>query len=143
VAHASDNYHEHRFDPGGVRYAAALQRALERASLAGDEVRLVAGSATGTDLDVCEEAALAAVFPAGTPVVAMKALTGECEAASALMNVAAPLLLSDSGPAGLPAFRLGSLGGDLVVAADPARYAVATSASFGGTYGAVVLERET
>jgi len=143
VAHASDNYHEHRFDPGGARYAAALRRALRRASLPGDEVGLVAGSATGTDLDVCEEAALAAVFPAGTPVVAMKALTGECEAASGLMNVAAPLLLSDSRQAGLPAFPLGSLGGDVVFAADPAHHAVATSASFGGTYGAVVLERET
>jgi 3-oxoacyl-[acyl-carrier-protein] synthase II len=143
VAHASDNYHEHRFDPGGTRYAAALRCALRRAALTGDDVPLVVGSATGTDLDVCEEAALAAVFAVRTPVVVMKTLTGECEAASGLANVAAPLLLSDSRRTGLPAFSLGGLGRDAMLASDAPRYAVATSASFGGTYGAVVLERET
>ncbi|HEX6470708.1 MAG TPA: beta-ketoacyl-[acyl-carrier-protein] synthase family protein [Streptosporangiaceae bacterium] len=141
LTHVSDNYHPHRFDPGGERYAAALRRTLERAALTGADVSLVAGSGTGTDLDAAEHAAFDAVFPAALPVVAVKLLTGECEAASGLLNVAAPLLLEPEGNPALPAIRLDGQAGEISrVSAAPPR-AIATSASFGGTFGAALIER--
>ncbi len=142
VAHVSDNYHPYRFDPGGRRYAAAVRLAMDRAALAGADIQVVAGSATGTDLDACEDAALEAVFAVGTPIAAMKMITGECESASGLINVAAPLFLKDTGDVGIPAFYLGNLGGPASRISKPVQRALATSVSFGSTYGAVVLERK-
>lgn len=142
IAHVSDNYHPHRFDPAGRRYAAAVRLAMDRAALSRADVQAVIGSAAGTDLDACEQSALEEVFTAGMPVVAMKMLTGECEAASGLINVAAPLLLTPGGNAGLPAFSLGSLGAGAARDGTAVRHALATSVSFGSTYGAVALERE-
>jgi 3-oxoacyl-[acyl-carrier-protein] synthase II len=141
LTHVSDNYHPHRFDPGGERYAAALRRTLERAALTGTDISLVAGSGRGTDLDAAEQAALEAVFPAALPVVAMKLLTGECEAASGLLNVAAPLLLEPQGNPALPAARLDRPGGEISGVSAPPPRAIATSASFGGTFGAALIER--
>jgi 3-oxoacyl-[acyl-carrier-protein] synthase II len=141
IAHRSDGYHQHRFDPGGTRYGAAIRGALARASVTAADIGLITGSATGTGLDRCEQAALAAVFPTGTPVTAMKAMTGECEAASGLVNVALPLLLRGTGTVQVPAFRLGDLGGDATPVRSPADCALATAVSFGGTFGAVVLDR--
>jgi 3-oxoacyl-[acyl-carrier-protein] synthase II len=142
VAHVSDNYHAHRFDPGGGRYATAVRRALDRASLHGTEISMIAGSAAGTDLDICENAAFNAVFPEGAPVAAMKTLTGECEAASGLLNVATPLLLENEKSIGIPAFRLGGHHSETEPIFAPSRHTVATSASFGSTFGAVVVERD-
>lgn len=144
VAHASDNYHPYRFDPSGKGFAAAMRRALRRASLPAPTIDLVAGSATGTDLDTCEEAALRAVFAPRTPVIALKAVTGECEAASGLVNVALPLLLDNAPLGNSVAIPAGSAYDD-PAARVPAqlRRVLATSVSFGGTYGAVVLEKES
>ena len=143
IAHRSDSYHQHRFDPGGARYAAAIRGVLERASVAATDIGLVTGSATGTDLDGCEQAALAAVFPGGMRVTAMKTMTGECEAASGLVNVAVPLLLRGTGTVQVPAFRLGDLGGQAAPVHAPMGRSLATALSFGGTFGAVVLDGGT
>jgi 3-oxoacyl-[acyl-carrier-protein] synthase II len=150
IAHASDNYHPYRFDPAGSRYAAAIRRAIERAGWRAADIGVIAGSAPGTDLDACEGAALRAVLAGGAlapsiPVTAMKLVTGECDAASGLVNVAAPLLLTQARLIGLPARSLGQLNGERPTAliSEPARRALATSVSFGSTYGVVAVERES
>jgi len=142
IAHASDNYDPRKFDPAGTRYAKALRCALARGEVSAADVGAAIGSAAGTDLDTCESAALSAVLPAGTPVVVMKAITGECEAASGLINVAAPLLLDSEQTVSLPAFRVSDPGPAASRISSPVRRALATSASFGSTYGAVAIERE-
>jgi 3-oxoacyl-[acyl-carrier-protein] synthase II len=147
ISHTSDNYHAYRFDGSGERYAAAMRTALDRAGVSPADIGVVSGCATGTDLDLAEAAALRRIFPPAATVIAPKSVTGESEAASGLVNVAIPLLASRLRSIRMPTFGVGEPeppGGGLDPGAwapvGPARYALATSASFGASFGAAVIE---
>jgi 3-oxoacyl-(acyl-carrier-protein) synthase len=124
-----------------------MATALARAGVSPAEIDVVSGCATGTDLDLAEAAALRRVFPPAATVIAPKSVTGESEAASGLVNVAIPLLAGRLRSILLPTFGVGGpepSGGVLDpgawAAVSPARYALATSASFGASFGAAVIE---
>ena len=143
IAHTADNFHPYRPDPTGARYADAVRIALERSATPSAAIGLASVSADGTDLDLAEAAAMSRILAPGTPVVAPAAATGGCHAASGLINIAYPLLASSGRPAPGPMFTVGELTWPCTWKPLPhADKFLATSASFGGTYGAAVLERE-
>jgi 3-oxoacyl-[acyl-carrier-protein] synthase II len=147
IAHTSDNYHPYRFDLGGERYAAAIRMALARAAMPAEDIDMVSGSATGTDFDLAETAAFRLALSAGTRIVTPKSVTAEGGAASGLLNVALPIIASRAGSILMPRFEVaGTTTGEAVPAAGAwapvgrPRRLVATSVSFGASFGAVVIE---
>jgi 3-oxoacyl-[acyl-carrier-protein] synthase II len=85
----------YRVDP--VAYQRTLRGALDRAGVAPEDVDFSLASAGGRDIDAFEAWAFNEVFGPGVTVSAPKSLTGECEAASALVNVAVGALAVSEG----------------------------------------------
>jgi 3-oxoacyl-[acyl-carrier-protein] synthase II len=125
------------FNPSGEEWTQAMKLAIERSDLRPTDIGFAAAAASGlVDFDAAEAKALANTFPAGVRVGTSKEITGECLAASGLINLLTCLLAlnrdeteSWSGP-------------DLSTrSADRPRAALANSASLGGNYVSVVVGR--
>lgn len=150
---ASDAHHMTRPDPEGRGLVRAIQAALERAGRTASDVGFVSAHGTGTTFnDAMEEAALAHVLGAlarTVPVNGIKGAIGHTlGAAGALEAVLSVLVLSRQvvpPTAGHAASRADSplavVSGRRLVPARPVTVALSTSAAFGGTNAALVLEK--
>lgn len=124
ICHSSRNEHQYRHDVGGGGLREALEAARTQSGWRTDAAGLLVGL-EGLD-DSLQAAHVTATRGLEGRRLHPKAHTGECEAASGLANVA----LAAAAVAG----RLSPL----VLETSPR--ALATSASFGGVYGAVALD---
>ena len=150
---ASDAHHMTRPDPEGRGLVRAIQAALERAGRTASDMGFVSAHGTGTTFnDAMEEAALAHVLGAlarTVPVNGIKGAIGHTlGAAGALEAVLSVLVLSRQlvpPTAGHAASRADSplavVSGRRLVPARPINVALSTSAAFGGTNAALVLEK--
>ncbi|MGE5717179.1 MAG: beta-ketoacyl-[acyl-carrier-protein] synthase family protein [Acidobacteriota bacterium] len=150
---ASDAHHMTRPDPEGRGLRRAIETALARASRAGCDVDFVSAHGTGTTFnDAMEEAALAHVLGAkarSVPVNGIKGAIGHTlGAAGALEAVLSTLVLAHqrvpptAGHAkSKPDSPLRVVSGAPLSPERPIEVALSTSAAFGGTNAALVLER--
>ncbi|MDL2717556.1 MAG: beta-ketoacyl-[acyl-carrier-protein] synthase family protein [Acidobacteriota bacterium] len=149
---ASDAQHMTRPDPEGRGLVRAIQAALAQAGRAAADVGFVSAHGTGTTFnDAMEEAALAHVLGAlarTVPVNGIKGAIGHTlGAAGALEAVLSVLVLTRQvvpPTAGHAAPRADSplavVSGRPLVPSRPVAVALSTSAAFGGTSAALVLE---
>lgn len=152
IAHTADTHHAWIADLTGDAYARSLRVALERAGITPEAVELICASGDGagaaasadvTRLGVAEAAALSRVFAGKTQVLAATAVTGSCGAASGLINVIYPVLAAAGPGISGPVRAVDALAGHWQWVQVPrARGFLAASASFGGTYGAVMIGRD-
>jgi 3-oxoacyl-[acyl-carrier-protein] synthase II len=149
---ASDGQHMTRPDPEGRGLVRAIEAALLRAGRTASDVGFVSAHGTGTTFnDAMEEAALAHVLGAlarSVPVNGIKGAIGHTlGAAGALEAILSVLVLARQlvpPTAGHAASRADSplaiVSGRRLVPVRPVVVALSTSAAFGGTNAALVLE---
>lgn len=113
----------------GATFVAAMRQALARAGCQPEQIRCVAGAATGAGpRDRAERDALREVLPRGTPVVAAAAHVGDLLGAASLASVVAGVL----------ALR-GQLPGTTGAARPDADRVLVNAAGAGGTVASLVL----
>ena len=123
-------------------YGRVIQRVLDQANLAADDIAYCVGSAAGTDIDIVEARAFAQHLKPGTPLSAPVAYTGDCEAASAAISVVCAALGVAYGETA--ALHVETPVPDLTLAPGarvngPAAHALVGVLEPGGDYGAIVL----
>src|SRR5450830_1752570 len=148
----SDAHHMTRPDPEGRGLVRAIEAALLRAGRTASDVGFVSAHGTGTTFnDAMEEAALAHVLGAlarTVPVNGIKGAIGHTLGAAGALEaiLSVPVLLRQLVPptAGHAASRADSplaiVSGRRLIPARPVTVALSTSAAFGGTNAALVLE---
>lgn len=86
-------------DPEGQTFVRAMTRALEHAGIAADQIDVVIAAANGgRNLDAGERLAIDRVLGPSRAVVPIKAITGECFGASAMLGVVAAVGLLGARP---------------------------------------------
>jgi len=142
IRHGSECVSGTKLDPTGTRWAEVVRDALAVTDVPADAVQFCAGWASGQAQDDVELAALSAVFTDDLLVAAPKAFTGNCMAASGLVNTAVAAMAVAGGREPLPSQRLGRLNGG-AHRSDPVDVttAVALDADYGANYTATVLTK--
>jgi 3-oxoacyl-[acyl-carrier-protein] synthase-1 len=150
---SSDGYHISAPDPAGEGARLAIAGALARACITASAVGYVNLHGTATKHnDVMEGRAMAAIFPAVTPMSSTKPLTGHALGAAGALEAAIcwlaladgerrlPPHLWDGAPdPEIPALRLAGCGER---ADSPLEYALSASFAFGGSNAALIFRRE-
>lgn len=130
------------------RQAEVIEASLRAADVHPKSVGLCLGWASGTAADRIEAAAIEAALPGSVEVVTPKELTGNCMAASGLMNIAIGALSVDNGGKALgPCRRLIDVAAHAVPTEHRQRgssvSAVALDADRGGSFTSAVLSEVT
>lgn len=129
-----------KLDPTGERWAAVIDNALTAGGVEPGDVDHVVGWASGNSQDDVEVEAMRQVLAPDVAVAAPKALTGNCMAASGLVNVAVAALSIAEGEPAQPSRALAELVEPADVAARRSvRAAAALDADLGSNYAAALL----
>jgi 3-oxoacyl-[acyl-carrier-protein] synthase II len=132
--------------PRGLRWAAVLQQALDRAGVAAEDVGYVSAAANGSiELDSLETGVISRVLGRPVAISATKAAAGETLGPSAAVSLVAALMAVQTGMAPPTANLDDPVGASRVrhVLGAPtaleAPYALVDAFSLGGNYGGIVV----